>query len=197
MQDFDYPDHASSSCGRDWGLRNGVLFMLVLFHGLIGGGCADGIFSDASPDDDAPTSLAVVDNTEWELAPLGAGPWPLPSEDRIYCEEDGYGYEKPVFEILTDLCDGRVFRQELQIDMKREDYLHVVFWHSALVFDEPATAEEEAWRSDPCRGLEHASRCHRSSHPAPRDRSGTDRVGELCQRRRARSGWLGADEQVR
>jgi hypothetical protein len=115
--------------------------MLVLFHGLVGGGCAGGIFSEASPDDDASTSQAVVDNTEWELAPLGAGPWPLPSEDRIYCEEDGYGYEKPVFEVLTDLCDGRVFRQELQIDMKREDYLHVVFWHSALVFDEPATAE--------------------------------------------------------
>ncbi len=104
-------------------------------------GCIDGVLLLETAELESANAMPVADNTQWVLTPLGTDPWPQPEANRVYCEEDGYGYEHPVFEVKTQLCDGRVFQQPLNRELRQGEYLHLVFWHSSLVHDTAATAE--------------------------------------------------------
>jgi hypothetical protein len=123
-------------------MRGPYICVCVWSVGLLAlSGCLDGLILSEPMEPEPGSATSVVDNTQWELTPLGADPWPQPEASRIYCEEDGYGYENPVFEIKTQLCDGRAFEQPLKRELIEGEFLHLVFWHSSLIHDRDATAE--------------------------------------------------------
>ncbi|MEQ1566523.1 MAG: hypothetical protein ABMA64_12850 [Myxococcota bacterium] len=106
---------------------------------LVGCGGADGAGDSGSPLARAAGTLVAMDGwTPGDVA-VAADPYAPDRPVGADCPPSGYTVEGSSFEVNTGSCTWAWFQQPAAVDLIPGDVVEIVFWHSVLVADGPAT----------------------------------------------------------
>ena len=91
-------------------------------------------------DRDAVALTSLIDANEWVMLPAGDDRLAAHRPAQVNCPDNSWYNEGGALEVETGYCNYLALVQPSQTAIAAGDTLHLVLWHGALAFEEPAEA---------------------------------------------------------
>jgi hypothetical protein len=78
----------------------------------------------------------LIDNEAWTLADAADDPFADERPEGAECAATGFGFEAPVFEVETELCNYGTFTQPLAADVLEGDTVRMIAAHLPLISED-------------------------------------------------------------